>query len=410
MSTSISRPVSTLPETLRYMDSVQDHVRICHYNVTTKNFSGLDARVRAIAVMIETLKGQLQTSDPKALRNFEILLLDFECLEDRVKLAVARNSLPKHESPKLPPRVSLSSGDALATAALTSEPTSTKIKIPDYFGRKQDEASFKESFRRRFPILDVSRIQRADFQRFTDARENVLEQAWQDYQTTCHALTDSALCIFMPGLSAGIAQFVLEDRFAKILAKTPTANFYWQALDENIMELDPVSSLILRWGQGYNKHHKWSDFENAAFKRSVNLPCWSLRNYNSQEHTELYGTGLTIHIANTNMDTALALIECGADVNKYASFYGNNPLTLATIKGWDHADSEGRHGVYQRPILEALLNKKELEVNAIDLRTGMTALHYACLRGDDPAFIEKLLKGELIQNLEIIMAKRHWIY
>lgn len=45
-----------------------------------------------------------------------------------------------------------------------------------------------------------------------------------------------------------------------------------------------------------------------------------------------------------------------------------------------------------RPVIERLLEHPELDINAIDLKTGMTALHIACVRGDDPALVRKLLE------------------
>lgn len=108
---------------------------------------------------------------------------------------------------------------------------------------------------------------------------------------------------------------------------------------------------------------------------------------------------LTHLIGNTSVAEAITLIEDkNYDINGYSPFYGDTPLMLAIAKGWNHIDtawveSKGPQFDHsQRKIIEALFRQADrLDINAVNLINGMTALHIACLRGDDPKLIEQLL-------------------
>lgn len=102
-------------------------------------------------------------------------------------------------------------------------------------------------------------------------------------------------------------------------------------------------------------------------------------------------TELLYYIANSRTNTALHYIEDGDYINDYSMEFGYTPILLALCKGWNHVDSR-KHFLAQKPIIEALLDKKALEVNCIHLRNGMTPLHIACLRGDCPELIKALIK------------------
>ncbi|STX35187.1 ankyrin repeat domain-containing protein [Legionella cincinnatiensis] len=102
-------------------------------------------------------------------------------------------------------------------------------------------------------------------------------------------------------------------------------------------------------------------------------------------------TELLYHIANSRTNAALHYIEEGDYINDYSMEFGYTPILLALCKGWNHVDSK-KHSLAQKPIIEALLAKKALEVNCIHLRNGMTPLHIACLRGDCFELIKALLK------------------
>jgi ankyrin repeat protein len=135
-------------------------------------------------------------------------------------------------------------------------------------------------------------------------------------------------------------------------------------------------------------------------------------------------------IANTSSVPVVQLIELGLDVNSFIekSNYGDNPLLLAIAKGYDHVNHDCPYvdlydpsitfdandpasaqskrifpeiAFAQKDIIDALLKRDDLDVNAKHQHNGMTALHIACLRGDDPKLIERLLeKGADINALD----------
>jgi ankyrin repeat protein len=99
-------------------------------------------------------------------------------------------------------------------------------------------------------------------------------------------------------------------------------------------------------------------------------------------------------IANSSVKSALALIRRQVDVNQYDLEYGNCPLLISISKGWNHRSTDipyedDKEGVIsaQKNVIEALLATPNIDVNCINLQNGMTPLHIACLRGDDPDLI-----------------------
>lgn len=128
-----------------------------------------------------------------------------------------------------------------------------------------------------------------------------------------------------------------------------------------------------------------------SISQTMNLP-W-IKSAGSKESSTLvfYGSPLTINISNTLTNRANNLIKQGADVNKYALEFGTNPLLLSIIKGWNHQRTDFDKSDNQKEIILTLLSHPELDINAPFLGNGMTALHIACLRGDDPELIELLL-------------------
>ena len=110
-----------------------------------------------------------------------------------------------------------------------------------------------------------------------------------------------------------------------------------------------------------------------------------------------YGTRLTIDVSNTDMFVLKTLAY--SDVNQYAPYYGNNPLLLSVAKGWNHENSQNNKYT-QQAIIRALLSCPSLDVNAIDLKNGMTALHLACLRADSPELIQLLLDKGAVPSLK----------
>jgi ankyrin repeat protein len=106
---------------------------------------------------------------------------------------------------------------------------------------------------------------------------------------------------------------------------------------------------------------------------------------------------LIINVSNTETVDALNLIRAGVDVNRYTPYYANNALLLAVTKGWNHVriDGSGKSDRNfpgtQKEIIESLLESAHLDINAI-LFNGMNIMHIVCMRGDDPAFVERLIK------------------
>ncbi|WP_133134336.1 ankyrin repeat domain-containing protein [Legionella santicrucis] len=124
---------------------------------------------------------------------------------------------------------------------------------------------------------------------------------------------------------------------------------------------------------------------------SLMIPRRCFKHDNVDEGLMSSQTELLYYIANSRTNTALHYIEEGDYINDYSMEFGYTPILLALCKGWNHVDSR-KHSLAQKPIIEALLAKKALEVNCIHLRNGMTPLHIACLRSDCPELIRALLK------------------
>ncbi|KTD28701.1 ankyrin repeat domain-containing protein [Legionella israelensis] len=132
-------------------------------------------------------------------------------------------------------------------------------------------------------------------------------------------------------------------------------------------------------------------------KETIDLPEFHCTSDGSDSLVSIYGTPLMISIANSLTENALSLIKAGASIDKYSVEFGNNPLLLAVTKGWNHVDTDSVVGQAktdkksQKPIIEALLDN-HADVNCIHLKNAMTALHIACLRGDDPMLVKMLLE------------------
>lgn len=157
----------------------------------------------------------------------------------------------------------------------------------------------------------------------------------------------------------------------------------------------PVEMMITYHVYSYYLEERFGKLDRAI----INLPnigVWftlpSRRPWNESDALNIYGSPLMIAVSNTQVELTLKLIDAGADVNKYAYDFGNNPLLLAITKGWEHL-CDGKVGSRgQKEIIEKLLDCEALLVNQRYLFNGMTALHIACLRGDKPELIQKLLE------------------
>ncbi|MGL9758394.1 MAG: ankyrin repeat domain-containing protein [Wolbachia sp.] len=105
-------------------------------------------------------------------------------------------------------------------------------------------------------------------------------------------------------------------------------------------------------------------------------------------------TQLMMDISNSNSKRIEYLINQTKNINKYNLRYGNNPILLSISKGYNHTDSnhtDPQTSLQQKNIINKLLEREDLDINCIHLNSGMIPLHIACLRGDSPELIQKLL-------------------
>lgn len=104
-------------------------------------------------------------------------------------------------------------------------------------------------------------------------------------------------------------------------------------------------------------------------------------------------TQLMLDISNSNSKRIEHLINQTKNINMYNLKYGNNPILLSITKGYNHenTDHKGLQPSLQKNIINKLLEREDLDINCIHLGSGMTPLHIACLRGDSPELIQKLL-------------------
>jgi hypothetical protein len=173
-------------------------------------------------------------------------------------------------------------------------------------------------------------------------------------------------------------------------AANPQKTYYHNSIyplsDELVVSFTKDSLTFLSYSNGKNNEVAALNLVNLRF--IISKP----KNQIHVGNTQLLNT-----ISQTETFDALDLINIGADVNKYSAYYGNNPILLAVAKGWNHISDELPEdklpGIEnQKQIIEALLSREDLDINAINVTHGMTALHIACLRGDEPTLIELLLQ------------------
>lgn len=111
------------------------------------------------------------------------------------------------------------------------------------------------------------------------------------------------------------------------------------------------------------------------------------------------GTGLTVHVSNTNVKEAIRF-SLSVEVNKYAPSFGNTALTLAIAKGWGHVSVNiGRRDSdrTQKDIIRALLAREDIDVNAPEVSNLWTPLHIACMRADVEV-VDALIKRGAVEK------------
>ncbi len=218
--------------------------------------------------------------------------------------------------------------------------------------------SKSEQFKKNMLKFERS-IQKA-VSRFEALKAELQEELWLDYETLADLCSSFA--------SAVIERYRLDFPSPILMMNDLLLNYL------------PIQRQL------FDFHHICAD---RSHNRYISFP---------EAELESYGTNLTIAISNSDVLGSQTLISQVTNINKYSYGFGNNPLLLAVAKGWTHY----HHTYYfnprepltitgQRKIIEGLFSRQDLDVNKQHLFNGMTALHIACLRGDDPLLIQKLL-------------------
>ncbi|WP_237398568.1 ankyrin repeat domain-containing protein [Wolbachia endosymbiont of Diaphorina citri] len=200
--------------------------------------------------------------------------------------------------------------------------------------------------------------------------------------------------------------------------------FYSYIIDERNNGFDEDSEPV-EWRESVGRLIPPGKFQSS-------IPCFHLESTNI-----LVGENTELMFDISNSSVAKGDIEKDKNINKYSLLYGNNPILLAISKGWNHINEDDysricdnlqehinqgelilpkyeenlerklciRNGIdadkkilkkcsgllKQRDIISKLLEREDLDINCIHLSNGMTPLHIACLRGDSPELIQRLL-------------------
>lgn len=172
-------------------------------------------------------------------------------------------------------------------------------------------------------------------------------------------------------------------------------------------EIEVLKGEILRpqtHPNGYSGEKAITDYKTTRFINCTGFH-YSEGLFGSYKNFVVWGPEMTIVVSNTNSKELKKLLaESGdkVDINRYAPDFGNNALLLAVAKGWTHLNSDNKNPDRQEDIITTLLSTPQLDVNTIHLYNGMTALHIACARGDNPEFISKLIQaGANIDAIDI---------
>ncbi|MBF0207430.1 MAG: ankyrin repeat domain-containing protein [Oligoflexia bacterium] len=245
----------------------------------------------------------------------------------------------------------------------------------------------------------------ADKCRINQAQDKAFDQAWTDYQIAINAISSKKFIHWDHTAFDDSEPYFVRNHLQQFSDNTNLIVYEHRRPDTpyalTTIYVGPTAYYLLysdSYKYGFNQINQ-SELNNLTQNSvgTIDLPLWLMSPSKERLFSPL-GPLLTIAVSNSATDRALAAIDAGADVNKYAVQFGTNPLILATLKGWNHCDPLiDNSSVYiathaaQRPIIEKLLAHPKLEINAIELSTGMTALHIACLRHDDPQYIQMLL-------------------
>jgi len=223
------------------------------------------------------------------------------------------------------------------------------------------------------------------------AADKVAEQSWNNYVKACdffdkNRVVEGCIKHTSSSLSDDLDRMYLENSY-------------------RYDTLGTRESLCIERNRNKKKLLPLSPEDEAKIKTIINMPdyLWQHDSEPLISSTVNSNTHLINQLGSTNYENTMSLIELGADVNQYSAKHGNTALLLAVSKGWNHQDSENfvpnvfSRFYPQRKIIISLLEHKA-DVNAIHLVNGMTALHIACLRGDDPELIVLLFNNRANLN------------
>lgn len=256
-----------------------------------------------------------------------------------------------------------------------NQQNSKSAEIPFYFRieGKVDEGTFEEQLDKYWDKLALWNI--ADIYRF-QAKQKLLAQAWNDYALVYDLIQKGMLIEEQEDI-----KLVDIDKFYLIRFKR--FNNYQQIVPG-------IYYVLLYYYEKYKENEQTNiKISKDQIKSIIDLPFYE----------DVYpigcNTSLLVSISCSYSSAASKLIDLGADVNKYSLKYGSTPLLLSIAKGWNHQNTDvtpNKDALYpQRAIIKKLLAVEKLDINAQYLVNGMTALHIACLRGDNPELIKLLL-------------------
>lgn len=310
-----------------------------------------------------------------------------------------------------------------------------EVELPRCFQKLLSKENFSNYITQAWKTPQANKLSASELKSMLDAREKVVTDAYKLYQNTYHALHDGRFAHFLGheirGIYYGvpkkdrlgldlnkIAEKLHGNELLYIYLKDPNDK---QEINTSLIPINEFLEDIEKLEHDGKEFRGMNEKEFYELKNrylySVNQPIWefqrkkrndedgkngtdSKRNSGSKKSKDkeeasefcIYHPRLNIKVSNSEDKGALSLINNPlTNINQYSPLYGDNPFLLVMAKGWNHTAAFAPKGS-QTPIFNRLLDHKDLQVNLMDMRNGMTALHYACLRGDNPQVIKKLLE------------------
>jgi len=266
----------------------------------------------------------------------------------------------------------------------TTRPDDT-IVIPGYF--QKEERLQKDQFFPKFRnALKKIHLQNYPEQCHSVIVDKVAEQAWYNYLSVCDFIDKNKI---VEGHIKGVSKKIrndLDQLYFQNRCLGPRIGCCEYILNEDILK----------------KTETYTAEEEKNCLTTVNTPIYyfNLKDTNAAVEADLtlinYSNHLLLFLASSMHRFVIAMINFGVNINQYSPIEGNTPILLAVSKGWNHQNSKeespNKSTIYQqREIITSLLDNGA-DVNAAHLSNGMTPLHIACLRGDDPELITLLVE------------------